>query len=142
MLLRQEPKRRQRAAFTLMEMLIVVAIIVALAGIGGYYLIGALSGAQKDAAYLQTKALTAACTGYAAKHAGDFPESLDQLLQKDAAGGPFLESPDALLDPWGQRYQYDKSGPMNNAMKPDIWTIDQKDPAKAKIGNWPKSRNQ
>ncbi len=41
MLLRQDGKRNRRAAFTLMEMLIVVAIIVALAGIGGYYLIGA-----------------------------------------------------------------------------------------------------
>lgn len=125
-----------------MEMLIVVAIIVALAGIGGYYLMGALSGGQKDAAFLQTKVLTGACTGFAAKHSGEFPDSLDQLLLKDTAGGPYLKSSDNLIDPWGQKYQYDKSGPMNNGMDPDIWTIDPKDAQRSKIGNWPKSRNQ
>ena len=141
MLHRQESKRQGRAAFTLMEMLIVVAIIVALAGIGGYYLMGALAGGQKDAAYLQTKVLTQACTGYAAKHGGEFPNSLDDLLVKDETGGPFLKSPDALLDPWGRKYQYDRTGQMNNQMDPDIWTVDPKDQNK-RIGNWPKSKGQ
>ena len=142
MLLRQESKSRRRAAFTLMEMLVVVAIIVALAGIGGFFLFGALRGSQQDVAGLQAKgALTNACGSYATRHNGEFPDSLDQLLVKDAAGGPYLESSDALLDPWGQKYQYDKTGQMNNGMKPDNWTVDPKEPNK-KLGNWPKSRNQ
>jgi general secretion pathway protein G len=143
MLLHQPSNRRRRAAFTLMEMLIVVAIIVMLAGVGGYYLMGALSGGQKDAAFLQTKVLTGACTGYAAKH-GDFPDQLADLLKKDETGGPYLDDPDALLDPWTKAsaprpYQYDKSGPNNGGLKPDIWTTDPKDGKK--IGNWPKSAN-
>jgi general secretion pathway protein G len=142
MLLRQKSKSRRRVAFTLMEMLVVVAIIVALAGIGGFFLFGALRSSQQDVAFLQARGtLSNACGAYAARHNGEFPESLDQLLAKDAAGGPYLESEDALVDPWRQKYQYDKSGQMNNGMKPDIWTVDPKEPNK-KIGNWPKSKNQ
>jgi general secretion pathway protein G len=140
MLVRQTSRRSRRAGFTLMEMLVVVAIIVALAGIGGFFLLGALGDAKRDLAQTQAKgALTSACTTYSLRHNGDFPDSLDQLLVKDAAGGPYLESADALADPWGQRWQYDKTGPMNNGTKPDIWTSDPKDPQRAKIGNWPKS---
>ena len=126
----------RRAAFTQMEMLIVVAIIVALAGIGGFYLLGALSGGQKDAAKAQVKgALTQACQAYAIKHGNTFPDSLQQLLSKDEqGGGPYLESTDALLDPWGKQYQYDRSGTHNRGMKPDIWTVA---PDGTQVGNWP-----
>ncbi len=138
MLLRQDSKRQRRAAFTLMEMLVVVAIIVALAGIGGFFLMGALGGAQKDIAQTQVKgALTQACQAYFTRHNGTFPETLAELLKKDEFGGPYLESPDALIDPWKQQYQYDKSGQMNNGTKPDIWTVDPKEPG-VKIGNWSK----
>jgi general secretion pathway protein G len=134
MILRNEMSRIRRPAFTLMEMLIVVAIIVAIAGIGGYYLMGALEGAKKDAAMLQAKGtLTSACQAYSLKRGG-YPDSLQQLLQQDAKGGPYLDDPAALLDPWGQTYQYDKSGPRNNSRKPDIWT---KGPDGIDIGNWP-----
>lgn len=135
MILRRETQRVRRTAFTLMEMLVVVAIIVALAGIGGFFLMQALSDSQKDLAQTQARTtLTQACQAYAIKHNGQFPESLQQLLQKDARGGPWLEDPDALKDPWGQPWQYDRSGPRNNNRKPDIWT---KGPDGADIGNWP-----
>lgn len=138
MLLRQDSRRARRAGFTLMEMLVVVAIIVALAGIGGFFLLGALRDSQKDIARTQAKgALTSACMQYSLKHNGEFPDSLDILVNQDAAGGPYLESRDALRDPWGQAWQYDKSGPMNGGKKPDIWTTDPKDQNRAKIGNWP-----
>ncbi len=48
MLQRHAINRQKRAAFTLMEMLVVVAIIVALAGIGGFFLLGALEDAKVD----------------------------------------------------------------------------------------------
>jgi general secretion pathway protein G len=135
MVLRSETRRIRRAAFTLMEMLVVVAIIVALAGIGGFFLMGALGEAKTDLARTQAKStLTSACQAYNLKR-GAYPDSLQQLLQQDARGGPYLDDPSAILDPWGQPFQYDKSGPRNNGRKPDIWT---KDPNNGvDIGNWP-----
>jgi general secretion pathway protein G len=139
MLLRHESKcqRQRRSAFTLMEMLVVVAIIVALAGIGGFFLLGQLGGAQEDLAQAQVSgALTSACQAYKIKH-NDYPDNLQVLLQKDALGGPWLESQDALMDPWSHPYQYDKTGQKNQGMKPDIWTVS---PNQKTIGNWPKPR--
>jgi len=138
MLLRIESKRQRRVAFTLMEMLVVVAIIVALAGIGGFFLLGQLSQGQKDAASTQVRGpLTQACQAYFIKH-NQWPASLQQLLTKDELGGPYLESEDALFDPWRKVYQYDASGAKNNGMKPDIWTTG---PDNTVIGNWAKSQH-
>ena len=50
-----------------------------------------------------------------------WPQSLQDLLQKDDNGGPYVQG-DALQDPWGQMYQYDATGPRNQGMKPDIFT--------------------
>jgi general secretion pathway protein G len=136
MLLRQTHQRDSRSAFTLMEMLIVVAIIVALAGIGGYYLLGALAGSQEDLAKAQVSGpLTNACQSYYIKNK-TWPPSLAALTEKDPlGGGPYLESTDALKDPWGQPYQYDASGSKNKSTKPDIWATS---PTSSKmIGNWP-----
>jgi type II secretory pathway pseudopilin PulG len=118
-----------------MEMLVVVAIIVALAGIGGYFLLGQLGQSQKDVAKAQVKgALTDACKTYYINN-NQWPESLQQLLQRDAKGkGPYLEDADALKDPWDQPYQYDRTGSNNGGRRPDIWAVA---PDGTKIGNWP-----
>ena len=140
MLLNHEPKRQRRAAFTLMEMLVVVAIIVALAGIGGFFLLGQLEGAKKDTAQTQVKVtLSQACEAYSIKH-GHFPDSLAALLVKDEIGGPYLKSEDYLYDPWStpsnkRPYQYDASGTKNQSIQPDIWTTTPD--GTVIIGNWP-----
>jgi len=135
MIQRTQSNRQRRAAFTLMEMLVVVAIIVALAGIGGFFIMGQLVSGQKDAAYAQVNGpLTQACQAYfvANQH---YPQSLEVLLQKDARGTVYLDKPDALVDPWGKRYQYDANGPNNQGLKPDIWTVHADGQM---IGNWSK----
>src|SRR5437879_7398526 len=103
----------RRAAFTLMEMLVVVAIIVVLAGVGGAYLIGQLNESKVSSAMMQAEVLGKAARIYQTDHSV-LPASLDVLLQKDADGkGPYLERADALLDPWGRPFQYDPSGTNN-----------------------------
>jgi general secretion pathway protein G len=133
MILRREVRRSRRAAFTLMEMLVVVAIIVALAGIGGFFLMKQLSGAQNDVAATQVKGpLTNAVQAYKVKN-HQYPQSLQQLLQPDAKGNIYIEEADALIDPWQQPYKYDPSGPNNGGRRPDIWTVS---PEGITIGNW------
>jgi general secretion pathway protein G len=138
MLIRNASQRRRRAAFTLMEMLVVVAIIVALAGIGGFFLMGALKGSQKDIAATQVKGpLTNAVQTYALKNNMKYPQTLDELLDPDPdKGGPFLVNKDALIDPWGNRYQYDSQGQKNGGRQPDIWAVA---PGGELIGNWEKT---
>jgi hypothetical protein len=88
---------------------------------------------KRDLAKVQaTETLTVACQAYCLRH-GEYPIGLKQLLLKDARNGPYLDDPSALVDPWGQQFQYDRDGPRNNGRKPDIWT---KSPDGIVIGNW------
>ncbi len=127
---------RRRHAFTLMEMLVVVAIIVALAGIGGFFFIGQLGQSQKDIAITQMKSLTQACEMYELRN-NVKPPNLRALLDIDPTGaGPYLKTKDALVDPWGQEYGYSPDGSesrANGMIQVDIYTV-AKDGTK--IGNW------
>jgi general secretion pathway protein G len=119
-------------AFTLMEVLVVVAILVVLAGVGGVYYAKYLNDAKISAARIQVKNISNVVETYYTKH-GEWPANLSILTEKDADGSqPYLE-PDALKTPWGTMYQYDQSGPNNSGNKPDVWADG---PQGVKIGNW------
>ncbi len=136
MRIQHQPQRQARRAFTLMEMLVVVAIIVMLAGIGGYYFVQSYEDSKRSAAKVQTKVLTEACDAYRLSH-GTYPASLQTLLQQDEEGGPYLKSAEALIDPWKQPYQYNAQGPNNAGRQPDIWA---QAPNGMQIGNWAGSK--
>jgi general secretion pathway protein G len=134
----RNPERR-RAAFTLMEVLVVVAILVVLAGIGGVIFLRAQEDAYRDIARIDLKSLTEACQAYARSHGGENPQTLQELVQPSDGGRPYLEAK-KLLDPWGRPYQYNpQSQNANNqaAGKPDIWSTgaNLNDP-NGTIGNW------
>jgi general secretion pathway protein G len=137
MRLRTQGNRRRRAAFTLMEMLVVVAIIVALAGIATYFLIPALAQGQRDIARTSAMNLGKVVMTYKIQH-HTYPGSLQQLTQNQPNGGPPLLEPNDLKDPWGGTYQMDPSGQMNQGRRPDIFTIDPSD--NSKVGNWPDTK--
>jgi general secretion pathway protein G len=142
MLLRQTPRAVQksravaRAGFTLMEILIVVAIIVVLAGVGTFYLVPMLGGAKDDVAKAQTKTISDACQAFFARNKR-MPQNLQELVQRQPDGRAALLEVDAIIDPWDQPFQYDPSGPMNDGNKPDVWTVS---PEGKRIGNWSKTR--
>lgn len=111
----------QRLAFTLMEMLVVVGIIVALMSVGGIYMLGQYRESQVKAARMQAINLSDACQIYAQNHGG-FPESLDELTNPGESNTPIIDPPSKLNDPWGRRYTYDKNGSKNAGRRPDIYT--------------------
>jgi general secretion pathway protein G len=126
-------KAAVRAGFTLMELLVVVAILVVLAGVGGVTYIKYLDSARLDTAKAQVKILSDVVQTYYVKH-GEYPANLAVLLEREADGSkPYLDDPGALRTPFGTMYQYDPSGARNGGNKPDIWA----DTPGGQIGNWP-----
>lgn len=133
MILRQRKiEKAVRQGFTLMEVLVVVAIILILASLGGYYLIGQANEARKSGAKAQIRVLTTAVENYELNYMQK-PGNLAQLLVKGERGGPYLKNRDALIDPWGREYQYNPQGPRNGGTQPDIWSMT---PEGQEIGNW------
>ena len=125
-----------RGAFTLVELLVVLAILVVLVGVGGYYLLPRVDESKEKAAGAQAKGtLTPACQTYKLNN-GEYPPTLEVLGQTQPNGYAPLVSADALMDPWGQPYHYDASGPRNGGMQPDIWA----EHGGKQLGNWPTQR--
>src|SRR5262249_56744489 len=91
MTLRTKSRVVSRAAFTLMEMLVVVAILVVLAGAAIPIYLSYLDGARRDRARIDVTNLERAVDAYAAQHGGQYPESLPQLT------GPPQPRPRAFL---------------------------------------------
>jgi general secretion pathway protein G len=103
-----------------MEMMVVVAIIVALAGVGIFYMAGQADEGNKARVKANIKSITDAAVIYKAQHNGQFPPDINTLTIKDQDGyGPYIE-PEGILDPWGRPYQYDANGQNNQGMKPDV----------------------
>jgi general secretion pathway protein G len=125
------PQQSRRAAFTLLEVLIVVAIIVILAGVGGVYVFRSYEDAKIGLARSNAINLGKACETFMVKY-DRYPESLNELVQPPSGAQPFVEA-GLLTDPWNKPYQYDPSGQHNGGLKPDVYTTS---PSGEMIGNW------
>ena len=106
--------RRRRAGFTLMEMLVVLAIIGMVVGLVGPRLLGTLDREAPRIAQTQVRLLRGAVENFRLD-VGRYPsaqEGLNALVNKpaDAAAaarwrGPYLDS-EVPVDPWKNPYQY------------------------------------
>src|SRR5262249_51408721 len=94
-------RARRRAGFTLMEVLVVVAILVVLAGTGGVVYMKYLDDAKKDTAKIGVDMLDQAVQAYKIKN-GDYPNDLTPLTQPGQDGTPAALETRALIDPWGR----------------------------------------
>ena len=120
---RTRSRGARRAGFTLMEVLVVVAILVVLAGVGGVIFLRVQEDAYRDAARLDVKSLTEACVAFQRRQ-GSLPQSLQQLVSPPDGGRPYVD-PNKLNDPWNRPYQYSMQSqhPTNvNQGWPDIWS--------------------
>src|SRR5437764_9035184 len=111
--------RTTRRGFTLLEILVVAAIIVVLAGVGGYYLLPQVDVAKERVAKAQVMGdLTTAVQSYKL-NTGNYPQTLQELTVTGQNGDPPLLKPDAIISPFGQVYDYNPAGPNNGGMQPD-----------------------
>jgi len=128
----RQAARSTRRAFTLLEVLVVVAIIVMLAGVGGFYLLQRYEEAKISRAKIDVEGLAGQVETYKLNN-GDYPASIDALTAAQPSGGSPLVPPDKVRDPWGKVYQIDPNGSHNNGMKADVFTTTPKGQV---IGNW------
>jgi general secretion pathway protein G len=107
---------RSEAGFTLLELLIVIAILGMLAVVGTVQMMSYLERARSDTAKLQIDQLGAALNLFRID-VGRLPtndEGLKALVEVPAAvdgwRGPYLTKPEAIRDPWGRTFVYRQPG--------------------------------
>jgi len=131
---KRDTRRTQRPGFTLMEVMVVVAILVVLAGVSSIAVFRYLDASKIKRAKVDVRTIENACKMYRLDN-GNFPNSLQDLI---SGSKPYLENgEEAILDPWGRPYVYDASGRQSGPNRVDVSTTD---PDNNVIGNWQSTR--
>jgi len=99
--------------FTLVEMLVVIAILAMIAAFAAPRALKWLSGAKADAARIQIEAIGTGIDLYRLE-VGKLPPDLEALVKKPAGeerwNGPYLKKASVPEDPWGNPYVYRQPG--------------------------------
>jgi len=105
-------RRSPEGGFTLLELLVVLAILGLLAAIVAPQVLRYLGTSRTQTAKVQIENVSAALDHFQLD-VGRFPtteEGLDALVQPPASAanwnGPYLKRASALTDPWGRKYFY------------------------------------
>ncbi len=107
---RSSDRHVQRSGFTLLELLLVMAILVVLASLSTFAILNLQSSSLQKAAQVQVETFKDACTMYKLS-VGSFPRTLNDLhalpsgMTQAQWGGPYLDSR-IPNDPWGRPYNY------------------------------------
>jgi general secretion pathway protein G len=103
--------KKNEAGFTLLELLVVLAILGLLAAIVGPQVIRYLGSSKTQTASVQVKNIAASLQLFRLD-AGRYPtneEGLDALIKAPPSvpvwNGPYLPDASAITDPWGKSYQ-------------------------------------
>ncbi len=107
---------RSQAGFSLLELLIVIAILALLATLVGPRLVGFFSKAKSQTAQIQISNIASAVELYFLD-VGTYPPQdtgLAALIERPQASkiwnGPYLKKKSGIIDPWGRPYIYHYPG--------------------------------
>ena len=134
--------RSKAKGFTLMEMILVLAIIALLVGGGVALMVGVLDDAGEGRAKGDLQAIESSIIRFRTLSNGQMPSSLDDLVRRPSnmRGNwrPLLKE-SALSDPWQQQYLYRNPGKRNTTGY-DVYSkgVDREDGTPDDIGNWDK----
>jgi general secretion pathway protein G len=131
MLTRTRLRKNDRIGFTLMEVLLVMAILVILGSIVVASFTDILATSKEDAAKTQLQMFELPLNNYQ-MHVGQFPDTetgLESLRTPPTDGnlqqkwrGPYLQK-SIPADPWGNDYNYTRENdPQTNRMGYRIWS--------------------
>ncbi|MCF7984173.1 MAG: type II secretion system major pseudopilin GspG [Thiohalocapsa sp.] len=118
-------RKRANGGFTLVELLVVLAILGLLAGLVGPQVMKFLGSSKTKTAALQVEDLAATLDLYRLE-LGRYPstsEGLQALVQDPGVSnwnGPYLKKSQVPKDPWGNEYQYRSPG-QNGPF--DVWSL-------------------
>jgi general secretion pathway protein G len=117
-------RKRRAAGFTLLEVLLVLAILVALGAMATVAISGRQEKADRDTAKAQVQLLSSMIDNYRFDMK-TMPESLDDLIEKPSDSkmaarwaGPYLNKKSIPLDPWDNEYKYESK---DNVAK--VWSV-------------------
>ena len=137
--------RKSLRAFTILEILVVIAIAGMLVGLVVTNLTKLFGDSKIDIAGMFVKSSIKVPLQQYAMHMGDYPstaEGLQALITPPANRaerwrGPYLQENKIPLDPWGEPYQYRYPG-VKNKTGYDVWSKgpDRQDGTDDDIGNW------
>ncbi|MDR0870820.1 MAG: type II secretion system major pseudopilin GspG [Planctomycetaceae bacterium] len=138
----------RRRGFTLIEVMIVLLIMLALAGLAVFSYTGTLESANRKNTLTYVKGLASALELYKVG-VGQYPsteqglgalqEAPQDLVNPNSWAGPYLKDSAATEDPWGNPYQYVCPGNRSRDGF-DVWSIgpDRVDGSDDDLGNWTK----
>jgi general secretion pathway protein G len=125
------PQRLKRG-FTLVEILIVLALIGIVAGLAMSNLGEIFSGGKVKAAQTWVNSTGEAYVNSYLAMVGDYPKSLSDLQNPPNGVPPFVKRASDLQDPWGKNYTYQYPGTRNTGS----FDLSTTAPDGTVLGNW------
>ncbi|MEP3243993.1 MAG: type II secretion system major pseudopilin GspG [Sneathiella sp.] len=106
-------RKKKTAGFTLLELLVALAILALLTTLVAPRVIGYLGSSKTKVAKIQLENVEASLDLYMLDN-GSYPNSLSELLENTKNSpnwaGPYLKSKEGITDPWGRPYLYKMPG--------------------------------
>jgi len=139
--IKKNHKSKLSRAFTLVEIMLVVAIIGILAALVIPKIAGKSEQARETAAMADIKGGIKSALDQYDVDMGTYPSSLQDLISAPHNArnwhGPYFDPPQLPVDPWGNAYLYQFPG-KHNSTGYDLWSAgpDGKSGTSDDIGNW------